>query len=388
MSLKRIKAAGAVLPDGEILKPAILDIQDGHFIRVSNSLPDDGTPTLDLSNQLLFPGFTNAHCHLELSDLPPIPQTEFVPWIEKLLVEKSKLDDSHWNQSVQKGLAQLQDSGVTTVLDHISFNIPLQSYEKSSLRIIGFHEVLGTGTELATLTFNAAQKRQKECDFSSYPTPHGLYSLKADILQELSQQKEHFSIHLQESPEEVSFFKNRKGPLWDFMASKNTDSNPFSPPRVSSGIKYADQLGSLSHSLVIHANHLTDQDLDLLQKTPHTCVVHCPGSFAFFNHQGFDLKSLQDRGIPVALGTDSAASNEKLNFLHEIQLFVKRFPDLDLKTLLPMLTTNALKPLGRSQIGQISEGFTADLCGFTWDGQTPAMELLCQRHKVDFIHQS
>jgi 5-methylthioadenosine/S-adenosylhomocysteine deaminase len=71
--------------------------------------------------------------------------------------------------------------------------------------------------------------------------------------------------------------------------------------------------------IAIHAVHLDPPDLDLLAK--HGChVVHCPASNMKLASGTAPVAALRARGINVALGTDGAASNNRLDVLAEMRL--------------------------------------------------------------------
>jgi 5-methylthioadenosine/S-adenosylhomocysteine deaminase len=73
------------------------------------------------------------------------------------------------------------------------------------------------------------------------------------------------------------------------------------------------------NTLIVHGNYLNSEEIDLLQR--HGAgVIHAPGSHRFFGHKPFPYSELKKRGIRIALGTDSLASNEDLSMLREMKL--------------------------------------------------------------------
>ena len=75
------------------------------------------------------------------------------------------------------------------------------------------------------------------------------------------------------------------------------------------------------------------------------------------------IKKMLDANIPVALGTDSMASNDSLNFLEEIRMADKLLPDVSRKEILTMATSYGAQIL-RFPCGTIERGQKADLIGF------------------------
>ena len=80
------------------------------------------------------------------------------------------------------------------------------------------------------------------------------------------------------------------------------------------------RLGATGPGLIaIHGVHLTADDIDLLA-THGGHVVHCPASNMKLGSGIAPVATLLARGINVALGTDGAASNNRLDLLGEMRL--------------------------------------------------------------------
>lgn len=374
----KIKAKGVVLSDGQICTPGFLTIEKQKITSLKFFTEE---PDLDLSHMLVFPGFANAHCHLELTHLGPLEQKPFTEWVELLGETLQSQDKDHSKEAIQQGLNLLKASGVTTVLDHFSPMSDIKAYKNSPLRVVAFGEALGTNFNIAEFLFNKQKENQKQSPVDFHISPHGIYSLHAKILKQVMKNTPPFSIHISESKDEKQYFEKKSGPLKSFIAKKKGEPTCLGNTPIDTLTKYDLHL---TNSLVIHGNNLTPKDMETL-KDGNNCVVHCPGAFEFFKHDHFPLENLQELGIPVALGTDSLAGNFELNFLHEIQLFLRRYPKTSFSELLPMVTTNALETIGIHDVGKIAEGYFADLFGLVWDGETPARELLEKNSTVDFF---
>jgi cytosine/adenosine deaminase-related metal-dependent hydrolase len=114
--------------------------------------------------------------------------------------------------------------------------------------------------------------------------------------------------------------------------------------------------------LLIHCNYITDEEISLI-KSSGASVAFCPRSHRFFGHTNHPVRKLLDAGINVGLGTDSLASNDTLSILDEMKFLFLHYA-ISPKNLLAMATLNGAKALGlESKVGQIKEGFEADLCG-------------------------
>jgi len=136
------------------------------------------------------------------------------------------------------------------------------------------------------------------------------------------------------------------------------------------------RLGLLSPSLIaVHAVHLNDEEIALL--AGHGCsVAHCPASNMKLASGIAPVKKMLDAGINVGLGTDGAASNNRLDVFAEMRLaaLLAKFETGDATALpaitaLEMATINAARALGLdAAIGSIEPGKQADLVAVELDG--------------------
>jgi len=81
-----------------------------------------------------------------------------------------------------------------------------------------------------------------------------------------------------------------------------------------------DRLGLLSDRMIaVHMVHLTDDEIARVAAT-RTSVVHCPNSNLKLASGFAPIAKLFKAGVNVALGTDSASSNNSLDFFQEMKL--------------------------------------------------------------------
>jgi 5-methylthioadenosine/S-adenosylhomocysteine deaminase len=135
------------------------------------------------------------------------------------------------------------------------------------------------------------------------------------------------------------------------------------------------RLGLLAPGLIaVHAVHLTPAEIELL--ATHGCAVaHCPTSNMKLGSGIAPLAALLDQGIRVGLGSDGAASNNRLDLWRELRqasLLAKVAKHdaaaVDAHTALRMATLNGAAALGLDgSIGSIAPGKLADLCAVRLD---------------------
>ncbi|MCE1239463.1 MAG: TRZ/ATZ family hydrolase [Azonexaceae bacterium] len=129
-------------------------------------------------------------------------------------------------------------------------------------------------------------------------------------------------------------------------------------------------LGLLGPGLIgVHAVHLDDADRCLLAEA-NCSIAHCPTSNLKLASGLADVAAMQQRGINVGLGTDGAASNNRLDLFQEMRLAALLAKGssgnaaiVPASEALRMATLNGAIALGMGhRLGSITPGKQADLC--------------------------
>ena len=119
--------------------------------------------------------------------------------------------------------------------------------------------------------------------------------------------------------------------------------------------------------LFAHCVWAEEGDMDIFKKKG-VSVASCPASNLKLGSGVCDVKAMLDKGINVAIGTDSAASNNGLDVFREMYLMsilpkgINRKADIvSPKQVLKMATVNGAIAQGRFDCGLLKEGYKADL---------------------------
>jgi 5-methylthioadenosine/S-adenosylhomocysteine deaminase len=140
-------------------------------------------------------------------------------------------------------------------------------------------------------------------------------------------------------------------------------------------IERLNRLGLLGPGLIgVHAVHLEDREIALLSEN-NCAVAHCPTSNMKLASGISPAAQLSARGVRIGLGTDGAASNNRLDLFQEMRhagLLAKASSGdaavLNAHELLRMATLNGAAALGLdNRIGSIQVGKAADLCAVRLD---------------------
>lgn len=310
-----------------------------------------GITRLDLPTHALIPGLVNAHTHLDLTHIGPtaLPAGGGFRDFAGIVINARRTDDDAIAASVHRGIQLNLAGGVVAVGDiagHAAGRprlAPWRTLRSSPLTGVSFIEffALGTGAsrsrEAMTRTLDEAAAELCESTRNTDAprlglSPHAPYSVERAMYAWAQQHSHHLATitgapapvmtHLAESPDERDFITHAQGPMRAFLERLNLwedrlrdDAPTPTSPAIGAGrtpIAHLAPLLAQSRTIIVHANDVSDADLDLLahaNKSVGLAIVYCPRSSAYFNaprifgpHRWRDFLA---RGIPVALGTDS-----------------------------------------------------------------------------------
>jgi aminodeoxyfutalosine deaminase len=386
MSLK-LKFRVLLTQCGEPIENGELIIEGGEIVAIS-PVEDEAEETLDLSDHLLMPGFVNAHSHLGLSALEKklTPAKTFASWIGDLIPLNVALSDEERMRGIRMGADEMKASGVTGLADYVADPALLDSIFDLGFRSVLFLETIGFKGERAEAIAEEVElilkTHSSNCNLGI--APHAPYSVSEKLWQRLDQLAKKYgcllSTHLAETEEEVQFIEKGGGPLVDLLKDRKAFDMSWRVPGKTP-TRYLKSLDVLSGTVAVHCNFI-DDDMDAVQ-----AAVFCPKSTQWFGRTHIlPVRKMLDAGIQVALGTDSLASNDSLNFLEEIRAADKLLPDVSRKEILTMATRIGGEIL-HLPCGKIEPGQKADIIGFRIASQSEDWYDLPfdpQRKKVDF----
>jgi cytosine/adenosine deaminase-related metal-dependent hydrolase len=344
----------------------------------SELTPQPGEPVTDLGEATLLPGFINGHCHLDFTRFRGALSARqgFTEWIKSINALRRSFTTTDYIESIAEGFQMLGQAGTTTVANIESFPELLPQLPVPPLRTWWFLELIDVRsrinedeTLLGALSF-----------FESHPewlggfglSPHAPYTASIDLYRLARSCGEKYgmlsSTHIAESVEEHEMFSHARGPLYDFLASLGRDNSDCGQ---GSSLSHLVEHGVIGPNCIIaHLNYLQDYDYELVARSGAS-VVHCPKCHTYFGHAPFPLKALQQYGVNVCLGTDSLASNNKLDMRSEMRE-AQRLHGLGDREVLEMVLLNGARALGQAgELGQITPGAMADLVALPHGADDP-----------------
>jgi 5-methylthioadenosine/S-adenosylhomocysteine deaminase len=312
-----------------------------------------------------------------LEDLP------FRKWIIRLTKARQEiLDPRRLMASARVGIAEGLLAGITTYADTCESGVVHQALREMGARGLMYLEVFGpqpdqAPSSLKTLgervaTLRLADTALVQCGIS----PHAPYSVSDALFRDAAAmaiaENLPIAVHAAESDAEQQLVVAAQGDFADALRARRIDVTP----RGTSTIEVLDRAGVLrARPLLIHCVRASPDDVRRIADN-NCAVAHCPASNAKLGHGVADLGAFLASGIRVGLGSDSVASNNRMDVLDEARLAVlfgratgrtwNAFP----ATLgLELATRRGAQALGMdSEIGSLEVGKSADLAAFPLDG--------------------
>ncbi|HEY0529869.1 MAG TPA: amidohydrolase family protein, partial [Gemmatimonadaceae bacterium] len=201
-----------------------------------------------------------------------------------------------------------------------------------------------------------------------YTVSDALYSASAKLAHERNLP---LAMHIAESEAEHEIVVNGSG---DFAQRWKKRGIAVSK-RARSPIALLDKLGVLdTPSLLIHCVRVDDADIATIARR-RCAVAHCPASNAKFGHGIAPIIPLMQAGIQVGIGSDSVASNNRMDILDEARLAVlvhraatQRHDAYGAHQALELATLGGARALGiADRVGSLEVGKDADLAAFRID---------------------
>jgi cytosine/adenosine deaminase-related metal-dependent hydrolase len=404
-----IRARRVVTMDGLPIEDGAVRVTGNRIGEVAkfSKFASDDDEILDLGESILLPGLINAHCHLDYTCLRgKIPrQTSFTDWIRAINTEKAKLTADDYVASITAGFVEAQRFGTTTIANLTAFPELIGRIDEA-VRTWWFAELIDVrvpkrANEIVD-TVAESLKRVKNGGLA----PHAPFTASTNVFrrcQEIAlRENTLLTTHLAESREEMEMFRDRSGPLFEFLRSlgRSMDDCGGTTPleRFFCGLRLSGEnspqgrsgvsLQKTARWIITHLNELTESDFDLLSKIRQKfSVAHCPRSHAYFRHSDFQFPRLQRLGFNICLGTDSLASNDDLSLFAEMREFHQKFAALKPEEVLETVTVNPARALGREhELGKLSPNFLADMIAIPFrDSPTVYQTILNFVGKVPWI---
>jgi 8-oxoguanine deaminase len=354
----------------------------------TEDLPDTADTVLDLSGQIVLPGFVNTHHHLNQTltrNLPAGQNNNLFPWLKAHYRIWARVDAEASRASTLIGLAELALSGCTTVFDHSylfksgnSVDVQIQAARDLGVRFHASRGSMSLGeskgglppddcVEDEAFILSDSERVIKTYHDASAGSmtqvvlaPCSPFSVTTALLRDSAalarQHKVRLHTHLCETLDEELYTLEHEG---------------LRP------VEWMETLGWLGDDVwFAHAVHVNDAEIKKFAASG--CgVAHCPCSNMRLASGLAPIKKYMAAGVKVGLGVDGSASNDASNILLEARqaMLLARLqlgllpkeatPTSDDKWMtarevLELATLGGARVLGRKDIGSLEVGKCAD----------------------------
>ncbi|MBN2682589.1 MAG: amidohydrolase family protein [Bacteroidales bacterium] len=320
---------------------------------------------LEHHNGIIIPGFVNTHCHLELSYLKgKIEEKKGISeFIEGVRINREE-EIERIIEAAKKWDSIMYDFGIVAVGDISNTELSFKIKAESKIFYHTFIEVFGTNQlkadEIIENANSLYRKSKEEYNLSSSLTPHAAYSLHPDLFYKLNeslQKFDIFSVHHQESLQEIELFAKMQGKLLEKIHSWGAKPETWYKTPLSSTEIILKNLPLDGHILLVHNTFTSKDEVNsTINKAKNVFWVFCPNSNIYIENQLPNPENFPQKAT-ITIGTDSLASNNRLSVLSEIISLQEYYPQLSINKLIEYATLNGAKALKMAQtFGSIEKG--------------------------------
>jgi 5-methylthioadenosine/S-adenosylhomocysteine deaminase len=363
-----------VEPAGEVLESHCVAVRDG---LVEGILPRADAETrfssyekVELGEHALIPGLVNAHTHAAMSlmrgmadDLP------LMRWLEEHIwpTEMKHVSPAFVRDGTLLACAEMLRGGVTCFNDMYFFpEAALEAAQAAGMRVslgmivFDFPSAYGSDPDDYLAKGLALRDRWREHPLVSFClAPHAPYTVSDATFGKIATLAGEIDvpvhIHLHETRDEIA---------------RSLAEHGVRP------VERLRRLGILGPGLIaVHAVHL--DEAEIAQLAQHgASVAHCPSSNLKLASGFAPVARMASAGINVAIGTDGAASNNRLDMFEEMRLaaLLAKAVACDAQAMpahaaLRAATLGGAAALGMdARIGSITPGKEADLAAVRLSG--------------------
>jgi 8-oxoguanine deaminase len=359
-------------------------LRDGMIEGVGAGPEPEADERIDLAGALVTPGLVNTHHHLyQTLTRARAQQADLFAWLRELYPVWSAIDAEAEYAAARTGLAELALSGCTTVFDHHYVFPPgrqgILEAEVRAARELGVRLVASRGSmdlgesdgglppdSLVEATDDALAETQRAAALHE-PGPGARIQVTVAPCSPFSVTRRLM--------EESGALARRVGlRLHTHLAETEGEDEYCRELHGCTPVDYLAEVGWLEgDAWCAHCVHLSDEDVRRFAEA-RTGVAHCPTSNLRLGAGVAPVRAMLDAGVPVGLGVDGSASNERGDLCLEVKqaLLVARGREgpsgLTAREALRLATHGGAEVLGRDDVGSIEPGRQADLAVWRTDG--------------------
>lgn len=361
-------------PRGVVLEHHSVAIHNGVIVGIVSTAQAerlfDAAERISLPEHALIPGLVNVHTHASMTLLRGYADDKpLMTWLNDHIwpAERKHVSPQFVYDGTLLACAEMLRAGITCANEMYFYpEAAARAFVDAGMRaaigLIAFEFPTAYASDADDYIAKGLAARDRYIDeplLSFCIAPHAPYTVSDRTFTRLVTIAEELDLpihlHLHETQEEVAESLEKHG------------ARPFDRMQA---------LGLISPRLIaVHAVHLTDREITLLAQHGSS-VAHCPASNLKLASGFARIAAMQAAGINIAIGTDGAASNNRLDVLAELRLaalLAKAVANdaaaLPAHDALRYATLNGARALGlQQQIGSLEVGKAADITAIRLGG--------------------
>jgi len=362
-------------------------IRDNIVARIGRDMdfsPSKGDKVIDCSRHVVVPGFVNTHHHFYQTltrNIPAVQNVELFDWLIHLYDIWKKIDEEAVYYSSLLAMAELMKTGCTTSTDHHylypkGFAADLMGVQFKAADTLGMRfsptrgsmslskkdgglppdTVVQTEDEILEDSERVIREYHDEGELSMRKivlAPCSPFSVTEELMKKSSELARKYGVRIHTHVAETMDENDYCVEVYGRRPLKLMEDTGF----IGNDVFYA------------HGIFFNDDELKILAETG-THISHCPSSNMRLGSGICRVTEMLPMGINVALGVDGSASNDSSDMLGELRhaLLLQRVrygaDALTARDVFRMASENGARLLGFPKVGQLKEGWAADLAVF------------------------
>ncbi len=365
-------------------------IEDNRIKTIAETIPvprAEGDRVIDCSTHVVVPGFVNTHHHFYQTltrNLPAVQDAKLFDWLVYLYEIWKHLDEDAVYSSSLLAMGELLKTGCTTSTDHHYvyphhvtgdiMGLQFKAAEQLGMRFSPTRGSMSLSKKDGGLPPDSVVQAEEEILSDSERVIQkyhdaGDLSMRKIVLAPCSP----FSVTEQLMKDSVELARKYGVRLHTHLA-ETKDENDFCVEIYGRRpLKLMEDTGFIGNDVFYaHGIHFNDDELKLLKETK-THIAHCPSSNMRLGSGICRVTEMLPLGINVGLGVDGSASNDTSDMLGEMRnaLLLQRVHygsnAVTAKDIFTLATVNGAEILNFEHVGELREGWAADMALFNID---------------------
>ncbi len=365
-------------------------IRDNKIAKIGRNLKAEAgqeCTVVDGSRCVAVPGFVNTHHHFYQTltrNLPAVQNAKLFDWLIYLYEIWKNINEEAVFYSSLSAMGELLKTGCTTSTDHHYLypkafegdlmGIQFDTAEKLGMRFSPTRGSMSLSKKDGGLppdsVVQSEERILQDCErvIGRYHQSDGM-AMRKIVLAPCSP----FSVTEELMVESVRLARKNGIRLHTHLA-ETEDENQFCLKKYGKRpLKLMEDCDFLGEDVSFaHGIHFNAEELDILKSTG-THIAHCPTSNMRLGSGICKVQEMSSMGINVALAVDGSASNDSGDMLGEmrnalmLQRVLKGADALTARDVFKMATVNGAALLNFQKVGELREGWAADIALFDID---------------------